>query len=266
MALVGDDQLGFHQLQTLLDELFLLELMELKLNGFTSTSGGHVLIQQGLALPWLHVSHGGLLDGRSFLALELTVAGHHEFDERMAGLPGTRASNLLRDAVLNYQRDEVPDGVCASSKRIDAAGDECDFPFLRQLCDAETGTRHFTEADISTLASSCQLGPAANLSSPKRPNTGLVPQEISAQSDDRTFGSITRARSWLHLTLSEEPKPGLWDWLERNVDAVIAQVIRDYEADLFLADLTEDYDADEEDDVPGKPMACDQTKPPDSAG
>ncbi|MBY6117189.1 hypothetical protein KUW09_23535 [Mameliella alba] len=245
-ALITDHELR-GLLQNVLNHLFLFELMELKLNGRTTTAGGHVLIQQGLALPWLHRSQGGPLDGRSFLTLELTNAGHHEFDERMEKLPGNHASDLLRDAVMRFQRDELSVGICATAQRIDQAGAEGDVLFLQQLCDAETGARHFSETDIATLARALQFTPAPQSSYSKTCRKGLINREIRAAPHAKPIGKIIRTGTWLQLTLREKPKSGFLNWFDRNIESVFERAIHEYDRDTFHFQMNESLGGDDGD-------------------
>lgn len=138
-------------LREAMDHLFLFPLIELSLNGCTPTKGGQILIQQGLASPFLHVGQEGILRDCDFISLELTPCGQSEYEEWMLDHADTEKNWKIQEIFRNYNLMNVGDGICATAERIDRAGREADFAFLSTLRDADSGGQLFSSFELGTI-------------------------------------------------------------------------------------------------------------------
>lgn len=81
---------------------------------------------------------------------------------------------------------------------------------------------------------------------PRKETTGPATRDVHVPAHDKPLGTIKRTGSGVQLTLREDPKPGFLDWLDRNVEAVIVQALRDYERDAVLGEMGEGFGPDDE--------------------
>jgi len=84
---------------------------------------------------------------------------------------------------------------------------------------------------------------------PGKGNPGAGTREVRIPSHDKPVGTIKRTGTGVHLTLRDAPKPGFLDWLDRNVEAVIGQALRDYERDTTLDEMAEGFEGDDKDET-----------------
>ncbi|MGJ8590528.1 MAG: hypothetical protein ACSHXW_20760 [Yoonia sp.] len=88
--------------KTILDHVFLLPLMELKLNQCTSFQGCQILTQQNLAQPFCFSSMTPRLFGKTFISLELTAIGENEFRQAFQELPYGRHLAYFEQTLSAY--------------------------------------------------------------------------------------------------------------------------------------------------------------------
>ncbi|KKK84421.1 hypothetical protein LCGC14_2783520, partial [marine sediment metagenome] len=129
--------------KAVLDHVFLLPLMEMKVNHCTSFRGGQILTQQNLAQPYSFSSEIPLYFGRNLISLEITPIGETEFKEAFHELPDGELLTFFSQALSAYSCIDSGTGVCGTKAFIERALMSSDTAIIERIVDAETGEKHF---------------------------------------------------------------------------------------------------------------------------
>lgn len=127
--------------------------------------------------------------------------------------------------------------------QIDA--DETALPRVREALAAantEGGSLGESDARFSHLYDA-----AFRLDAPisRKETTAPTAREVRVPAHDKPIGTIKRSGTAVQLTLRNAPKPGFLDWLDRNVEAVINQALRDYERETTLDEMADGLETDD---------------------